>query len=114
MVEGYVHRKVLVNHIDGNKLNNNVSNLEWCTAQENYDHAVRSGAVPKAMTKIKENNLATLLSNVGIDVVQDIVSSFVSGCRVNGLRALGRKHGIGRCTVKYIIDNAEGLGVTQP
>jgi hypothetical protein len=34
-----------VNHIDGDQKNNAASNLEWCTALENSQHALRMGLI---------------------------------------------------------------------
>ena len=50
------HNKVTVNHIDGNKLNNTLNNLEWATVRENTIHAY-------------ENDLST--SNVRV-IVKDL------------------------------------------
>lgn len=35
-------RKVQINHIDGDKLNNNLVNLEWCLAKKNMRHAFKN------------------------------------------------------------------------
>lgn len=53
----YIHRLVAetwllkpenkdeVNHIDGNKLNNNYLNLEWVNRKENVDHSMSIGLI---------------------------------------------------------------------
>lgn len=51
-----------INHIDGNKLNNSISNLEWCTHSHNMKHAFDTGlvnntGVKNGMSKLTEENV---------------------------------------------------------
>lgn len=41
-----------INHKDGNKLNNCVNNLEWCTPTDNVRHSVEIGTFKKTCKKV--------------------------------------------------------------
>ncbi|MCU1299725.1 MAG: hypothetical protein JWQ87_9 [Candidatus Sulfotelmatobacter sp.] len=52
---------LLINHRDGNKKNNNVANLEYCTGRENVHHAMRMGlkkTTPHMLAILRNNAVA--------------------------------------------------------
>lgn len=46
-----------INHIDGNKLNNEVSNLEWISNYDNMQHAIKNGLIDQ---KLRRENMSKL------------------------------------------------------
>lgn len=74
-----LENKLCVNHIDGNKLNNKLDNLEWATYSENMKHAFKYGLThAQATGKYGENNPKALKINMLDKKTNKILKTFGS------------------------------------
>jgi len=63
--------KTTVNHIDGNKYNSNVSNLEWATQSENIIHAYKTGLSAKGARHSRSKIVLDTQTGIFYDCAQD-------------------------------------------
>lgn len=104
----YIHRLVaiafvenpknkrVVNHMDGDKKNNAVSNLEWCTPKENNDHAFKTGLRPM----YGEKSPAAKFSD---DLVTSMRSDYETGLYTQ--KSLAEKYGMSKMQAHRILKN---------
>lgn len=88
--------KPTVNHKDGDKEHNDVSNLEWATRTEQNKHAYEHGLKKPVYTTRKLTD----------EQVREIRKRYKRGCKVNGSGALSKEFGI---TDANILKIAKGL-----
>lgn len=84
-----------VNHIDGNKANNNVTNLEWCTCSENQYHAFNNNLKPK--------NFDHPFSKFTKEDILYIKNNYQKNKRGFGIRSLAKKFNVCDSTIRQIV-----------
>lgn len=92
--------KTQVNHIDGNKLNNSVSNLEWVTPKENSIDRSENGLQPKKtytytgkLTKEQREEILFRLSTENISN-----------------RQIAKEYGVSHTTINSLVNNKYDYG----
>ncbi|MBR1646190.1 MAG: NUMOD4 motif-containing HNH endonuclease [Selenomonadaceae bacterium] len=81
-----------INHIDGNKQNSHVSNLEWVTPAENIQHALKMGLIQSGCDRFD--------ALLNVDQVREIRRDCIPNDRQLGFSAFARKFNVSDAVVR--------------
>lgn len=93
------NNKPCINHIDGVKTNNKISNLEWCTQSENVKHAFDTGL--KKPANLKGENYPW--SKITWNDIRCIREHYIPGDPIYGQHGLARKFNISQQMISKIM-----------
>lgn len=90
--------KLQVNHLDGNKLNNLYTNLEWVTQSENIQHAIN--VLHIQFGDKGENHSNHKLTNKQVKEIRDLYKA-----KIYTYKTMGKLYGISTSNIKNIVCN---------
>lgn len=85
-----------VNHIDGNKSNNRVNNLEWCTDSYNQNHAI--------VNKLHPSGVKVYNSKLSDEDVRYIREHYIPRDKQFGIKPLSKKFGTHSRTISRCVN----------
>ena len=87
---------LFVNHIDGNKTNNNIENLEWCSREYNAQHAMRLGLF-RPQDRVGEKHPMCKLTSEQVEEIRNQLKG-----RRGEQHSLALKYGVSDTTISEI------------
>lgn len=112
--------KPAVNHLDGNKANNAIENLEWVTFSENTRHAYRTGLINIARGSahwarrnphLVQRGEAAPRAKLTAAQVVEIKKTYLPRSKDFSQRALARKYGVSQGAIAEIIEGVNWRSV---